>query len=65
MPELGLKSSKPHNFSTVSPNVTCTRSLESYHPYLQPQIVSKNPPKITITTACPNQQKIVLAYIVL
>jgi hypothetical protein len=31
MPELGLKSSKPHNFSTVSPNVTCNISLESYH----------------------------------
>jgi hypothetical protein len=34
MPELGLKSSKPHNFSTVSPNVICNSSLESYHPYL-------------------------------
>jgi hypothetical protein len=34
MPELGLKSSKPHNFSTVSSNVTCNGSLESYHPYL-------------------------------
>jgi hypothetical protein len=34
MPELGLKSSKSHNFSTVSPNVTCNDSLESYHPYL-------------------------------
>jgi hypothetical protein len=34
MPKLGLKSSKPHNFSTMSPNVTCNGSLESYHPYL-------------------------------
>jgi hypothetical protein len=34
MPKLGLKSSKPHCFSTVSPNVTCNNSLESYHPYL-------------------------------
>jgi hypothetical protein len=34
MPELGLKSSKPNNFSTMSPNVTCNGSLESYHPYL-------------------------------
>jgi hypothetical protein len=34
MPKLGLKSSKPHNFLTVSPNVTCNGSLESYHPYL-------------------------------
>jgi hypothetical protein len=30
MPELGLKSSKPHSFSTVSPNVTCNGSLENY-----------------------------------
>jgi hypothetical protein len=28
-----LKSSKPHNFSTMGPNVTCNGSLESYHPY--------------------------------
>jgi hypothetical protein len=34
MPEFGLKSSKSHNFSTMSPNVTCNGSLESYHPYL-------------------------------
>jgi hypothetical protein len=34
MPELGLKSSKPHNFSTMSLNVTCNSLLESYHPYL-------------------------------
>jgi hypothetical protein len=34
MPKLGLKFSKPHNFSTVSPNVTFNGSLESYHPYL-------------------------------
>jgi hypothetical protein len=34
MPKLGLKSSKPHNFSTVSPNVICNTSLESYNPYL-------------------------------
>jgi hypothetical protein len=42
MTKLGLKSSKPHNFSTVSPNITCNNSLESYHPYLLPQKVSKN-----------------------
>jgi hypothetical protein len=30
MSKLGLKSSKPHNFSTVSPNVTCNSSSESY-----------------------------------
>jgi hypothetical protein len=45
MPELGQKSSKPHNFSTVSPNITCNGSLESYNPYLLPQKLSKNPQK--------------------
>ena len=34
MPKLRLKSSKPHNFSIVSPIVTCNSLLESYHPYL-------------------------------
>jgi hypothetical protein len=34
MPKLGLKSSKAHKFSTMSPNVTCNGSLESYLPYL-------------------------------
>jgi hypothetical protein len=34
MPELRLKSSKPHNFLTTSPNVICNGSLKSYHPYL-------------------------------
>jgi hypothetical protein len=29
MPELGLKSSKPHNFSTVSPNVTCNQGCHN------------------------------------
>jgi hypothetical protein len=43
MPQLGLKSLKPHNFWTISPNDTCSVSLESYNPYLQPQKVSKNP----------------------
>jgi hypothetical protein len=42
MPKLWLKSLKPHNFSTMSPNVTWSVSLESYHPYLLPQKVSKN-----------------------
>jgi hypothetical protein len=63
MPELGLKSSKPHNFLTVSPNVTCNGSLES-HIYSLKKF-QKIPKKITITAACPNQQKAVLVCIVL
>jgi hypothetical protein len=39
--EARLKSLKPHNSSTVNPNATRNVSLESYHPYLQPQEVSK------------------------
>jgi hypothetical protein len=58
MSKLGLKCSKPHNFSTVSPNVTCNGSLESHHPYLQPQKVSKNPNFfIAFIVACPRTQK--------
>jgi hypothetical protein len=41
MLQLGLKSEKPHNFWTMSPNFMCSVSLESYHPYLQPQKVSR------------------------
>jgi hypothetical protein len=57
MPELGLKLSKPHNFSTVSPNVTCNSSLESYHPYLLPQKVSKNPKIYCIYSSLPKPAK--------
>jgi hypothetical protein len=57
MPELGLKSSKLHDFSTVSPNVTCNGSLESYHPYLWPQKVSKNPKIYCIHSSLPKESK--------
>jgi hypothetical protein len=43
MPKLRLKSLKPHNFRTMSPNAMCSISLESCNPYLQSQKVSKNP----------------------
>jgi hypothetical protein len=43
IPEARLKSLKPFHPSTMNPNVTWSVSLESYHPYLQPQKVSKNP----------------------
>jgi hypothetical protein len=37
----------------MSPDVMCSVSLESYHPYLQPQKVSKIKIKIAFTSACP------------
>jgi hypothetical protein len=43
LPEVKLKSLKPHNSETVNPNAAWNVSLESYHPYLQPQEVSKAP----------------------
>jgi hypothetical protein len=43
MPEARLKSLKPSNSSTMNPKTTWSGSLESYHPYLTPQKVSKNP----------------------
>jgi hypothetical protein len=32
MPELGLKSSKPHNFSTVSPNIKVCMPMSATFP---------------------------------
>jgi hypothetical protein len=64
--KLGLKSSKPHNFSTMSPNVTCNSSLESYHPYLQPQKKFQKIQKfIAFIVACPMIQKSILVNNVL
>jgi hypothetical protein len=62
MLELRLKSSKPHNFLTVSPNVTCNGSLESYHPYLLPQKVSKNPKIYCIHSSLPKDAKTHFGY---
>jgi hypothetical protein len=57
MPQLGLKSLKPHNFWIISPNIMCSVSLESYHPYLQPQKVSKNPKIYCIHSSLPRITK--------
>jgi hypothetical protein len=46
MPKARLKSLKPSNSSTVNPNASWRVSLESYHPYLQPQKVSKKYTKL-------------------
>jgi hypothetical protein len=37
----------------MNPIVMCSVSLESYHPYLQPQKVFKNPKFIAFTATCP------------
>jgi hypothetical protein len=37
----------------MSPNVMCSISLESYHPYLQPPKIPKIQKFIAFTTACP------------
>jgi hypothetical protein len=57
MPKLGLKSSKPHNSSTMNPNVTCNGSLESYHPYLLLKKVSKYPKSYYIHSSMPKPEK--------
>jgi hypothetical protein len=41
----------------MSPNVTCSISLESYHPYLQPQKLSKNPKIYCIHSSLPKDAK--------
>jgi hypothetical protein len=42
---------------TMSPNVTCCVSLKSYHPYLQPQKVTKNPKIYCIHSSLPKNAK--------
>jgi hypothetical protein len=41
----------------MSPNIMCSISLESYHPYLQPQKVSKNPKIYCIYKSLPKVPK--------
>jgi hypothetical protein len=41
----------------MSPNVTCTVTLESYNPYLHPQKVSKNPKIYCIHSSLPKNTK--------
>jgi hypothetical protein len=57
MPKDHLKSLKPHNFWTVSPNFACSISLESYNPYLQHSKSSKNPPTYYVHNTLPKVQK--------
>jgi hypothetical protein len=57
LPEVWLKSLKPHNSETVNPNATWNVSLESYHPYLQPQEVSKGPTTLGTYGSLPKNGK--------
>jgi hypothetical protein len=41
----------------MSPNITYSISLESYHPYLKPQKVSKNPKIYCIRTSLSKNAK--------
>jgi hypothetical protein len=45
----------------VNPNATWSGSLESYHPYLLSQKVSKFHKFIAFRAACPKTQKAILA----
>jgi hypothetical protein len=65
MPETRLKSLKCFNSWTVNPNATWSISLESYHPYLLPQKVSKNSKSYWIHSSLPQNTKTVLAFLVL
>jgi hypothetical protein len=57
MPEARLKSLKPFNSSTVNPKATWSGSLISYHPYLLPQKVSKNPKTYCIHSSLPKNAR--------
>jgi hypothetical protein len=57
MPEVRLKYLEPSNSWTMNPNITWSNSLESYHPYLQPQKVLKNPQTYCIHITLPKNTK--------
>jgi hypothetical protein len=62
MLEAMLKSLKHSNSSIVNPNATWSISLESYHPYLQPQKVSKNPQTYCVHNTLPKSTKSHFGY---
>jgi tRNA(Glu) U13 pseudouridine synthase TruD len=62
MPELWLKSLKPHSFWTVSLKTMCNDFLDSYNQYAKSQLPHE---LIAFKTPCPNQQKAILAPFVL
>jgi hypothetical protein len=62
MRELGLKSSKLHNFSIVSPMLHATAHWKATVLLHNQQMFHKIPKKITITAACPDHQKAILVY---
>jgi hypothetical protein len=53
MPEFGLKSSKPHNFSTMNPNVTCNGYWKATIHIYSLKKVSKNPKNYYIHSSLP------------
>jgi hypothetical protein len=57
MPKLWLKPKKPHNFSTVSPNVTYNDSFKNYYPPLSTCLVSSAPEDYCIYNSLPKREK--------
>jgi hypothetical protein len=57
---LEAKSKQPSSSSTMNPNITWSDLLESYHPYLTPQKVSKNPQYIVFIGPCSKVQKVIV-----
>jgi hypothetical protein len=57
IPKARLKSENPSNASTVNPKATWSGSLKSYHLYLLPQKVSKNPKIYYILSNLPKNTK--------
>jgi hypothetical protein len=64
MLESRLSFLKPSNSSTMNPNTTWSGSFESYHPYLPPQKVSKNPQTYCIHSTLSKTEKTILVAFV-
>jgi hypothetical protein len=63
MPKARLKSQKPSNSLTMNPNTAWNGSLESYHPYLTPQKVSKIPQTHCIHNTLPKNATTIFAIL--
>jgi hypothetical protein len=60
MPKTRLKSSKASNSSIVNPIATWSSSLESYHPHLLLQKVSKSKNLLYVQVLAKKMQKAIL-----
>jgi hypothetical protein len=63
MPEVWLKTKKPHNSPTVNPKLMCNDLLESYNPSPQVCKISSTPSTNCIQNTLPKSEKSRFGYL--